>query len=485
MRASRALPARRMTAACLFIALLSSVFLAACGGKPEPSPTPTKTPTLPVSPTATSTATAALVTASRPKSSATATATPVGTATATLTPAQQEPEPTATPAVNAWAVSAIGAGSPDEAELDSLKEADAAERGKPQQPRTPNTASTPVPRALVAPTPTPVTASAGQTEINPLTGLPVASWKLNRRPLGVKIPNFPPEARPQSGLSRADVVFEHEAEARLTRFTAIFWGNDVTPELGPIRSVRLVDGELMPIFKSTLVASGGHPAVKIRVTEGKSWPEGYRRVICPEEPFLGDGGTLRRVPKAGRRYELTLYSDTPTLWNLVSARGVNHRPDFSGWWAFSEDPPGGGAGATHLRIVYKPTWSIAEYRYNPDTRTYLRYDLGQPTVDALTGWQIAPPNVLVLYVNHVDSDIAADAHDPQNIYYSVIIQLWGEGTGKLLRDGMVYDIRWRRENSQQSNDRLVFSDGAGQPIPLRPGAVWIQLVRPDADIQIR
>jgi hypothetical protein len=153
-------------------------------------------------------------------------------------------------------------------------------------------------------------------------------------------------------------------------------------------------------------------------------------------------------------------------------------------WVFDETPPPNGTGATHLKIVYKPNWSIAEYRYNAATRTYKRFDLGQPTTDALTGRQIAPSNVVMLYANHVNSDIAADTHDPNNIWYSIIIQLWGEGTGKLMRDGQVYDIRWVRQDPQQAGDRLLFLDGSGNKIPLRPGPTWIQLVRPDGNIQI-
>ncbi|MDW8102145.1 MAG: DUF3048 domain-containing protein [Anaerolineae bacterium] len=66
------------------------------------------------------------------------------------------------------------------------------------------------------PTPTPI------TEFCPLTGEPVDNpEKINRRPLAVKIANSP-EVRPQSGLSFADIVFEHLAEGGLTRFTAIF-----------------------------------------------------------------------------------------------------------------------------------------------------------------------------------------------------------------------------------------------------------------------
>jgi hypothetical protein len=320
-------------------------------------------------------------------------------------------------------------------------------------------------------------------DVNPLTGLKVDPARLNRRPLAIKIPNFPVIARPQSGISLADVVIEHEAEAYLTRFTAIFWGNDASL-VGPIRSLRLTDAELVPLFKAVLVASGGHPAVKIRITEGKPWAAGYRRIICPEPPFLGDGGAEYRLPDKKPRYELTMYSDTASLWNVCTQRGINQRPDFNNMFVFSDLPPGGGRDATHLKIVYKPTFSETEYRYDPASHTYKRFDLGQPTIDELTGKQVAPSNVVVLYANHVDSDIPADTHDPNHTWYAEVIQLWGQGPARLMRDGKVYDCAWVRENPQQENDRLILLDGAGNQVPFRPGTTWIQLVRLDGNVTI-
>jgi hypothetical protein len=463
MKVCRALPVKLVLPAVLITIVLIGLPLTGCGGKPKPTATPTKTPT----PLSVATAAPVVQAASQVWPTSTKPATP--TPTATVSEPTITPTPTTTPIVQEMEPIPTPKETPTPEEVETIKEWTRTGAS------TTTTISTPT---ISTPTPAPV----GPTEINPLTGLPVAAYKLNRRPIGLKTPNFPWEARPQSGLSRADVVIEHEAEAYLTRFTAIFYGSDAATELGPVRSVRLVDGELISIFRAMLVTSGGHPAVKAQVVS-KSWASGYKRVISPDEPF-SDGGCTRRVPKAGRRYELTLYTDTACLWNLSAQRGINQRPDFQGMWAFDASPPPGGGDATHLRIVYKPTWSIAEYRYDAGTKTYRRFDVGQPTTDALTGRQIAPPNVLVLYANHVNSDIAADTHDPNNIWYSVIIQLWGEGTGKLMRDGKVYDIRWVRENPQQPDDRLILLDGAGNKISLRPGATWIQLVRPDADILI-
>jgi len=423
MKQSRLLLTLRFVILCtltLGVLVLLGLPLTGCSDTPPATPTPTKTPTLPPTPTATPQPT------STPEPTATATNTPEPTATLTYTP-----EPTETPTSEPTVDVAIPMG-PD---------------------------------------------------VNPLTGLKGDENKLNRRPLAVKIPNFPPSARPQSGLSLADVVFEHEAEAYLTRFTAIFLGNDAQT-LGPIRSMRLIDSELVPIMKSMLVASGGHPAVKIRMTDGKAWAEGYTRIICPEQPFLGDGGALRRIDAPDKLFELTMYTNTEDLWNVTTQRGVNQRQDFHNMWTFSEAAPDGGVQATRLKVTYKPNVAVAEYLYDPDSKTYKRFDVGEPLVDALTDQQIAPSNVLVLYANHVDTDILADAHDPDHPWYAVSIQLWGQGPAKLMRDGQVYDATWVRENPQQENDRLIFVDDQGKQIPLRPGTTWIQLVRLNGVVEI-
>jgi hypothetical protein len=383
-------------------------------------------------------------------------ATPTATKTPTLPPTPSAtPEPTSTP------------------------EPTATHTPEPTATHTPEPTAT----ATEPPEPTTVPLVTIGPDVNPLTGLTGDEDRLNRRPLAVKIPNFPPSARPQSGLSLADVVFEHEAEAYLTRFTAIYLGNDVE-SVGPVRSMRLVDSEFAPIVRSMLVASGGHPAVKIRMTEGKPWAEGYTRIICPEEPFLGDGGTLQRIEDPDRIYELTLYTDTESLWELTSERDLNQRPDFHDMWTFGEAVPEGGVQATRLKITYKPDVSVAEYVYDAESKTYKRFDVGEPLVDALTDEQIAPANVVVLYVNHVDTDILADTHDPDHPWYAVSLQLWGQGPAKLLRDGQVYEATWIRENPQQENDRLILVNDQADQIPLRPGTTWFQLVRLNGVVEV-
>lgn len=470
----------------LSILVAASIALMGCAGQSPVTPTPTKTPT--VVPTATPQATTGaapgkeLAQSRTEDPTATPTLRPTLAATATSTP---EPvNPICTELMVPSDVETIQ--ELMDATIDKDRQA-AAEKELAELGLGSDVPSPSVPKPAPANTPTPAAPAAvyrtSGSEINPLTGLPASAIQLNRRPLGVKVPNFPFSARPQSGLSRADVVIENEAEAYVTRFMAIFYGNDASL-LGPIRSLRLPDTELISIFKATLVASGGHPAVKIRITEGKPWAEGYRRIICPEEPFLGDGGAMRRISKPGQRYELTLYTDTESLWNVVSQRGVNQRPDFGNMWIFDPNPPGGGRPATHLKILYKANWSESEYRYDPNVHAYRRYDVGQPLIDELTGQQLAPANVLLLYANHINSDILADTHDPDHPWYAVLIQLWGQGSGKLFRDGQMYEIQWVRQDAQGAGDRLLILDGQGNQVSFRPGTTWIQLARPGTSVQI-
>ena len=96
--------------------------------------------------------------------------------------------------------------------------------------------------------------------VSPFTGLEVDDpARLNRMPAAVKISNSP-IARPQSGLSKADVVIEHLAEGDITRFTAIFHSEDAE-RIGSVRSARLIDLEIPVLFDAFLVYSGANGEV--------------------------------------------------------------------------------------------------------------------------------------------------------------------------------------------------------------------------------
>jgi len=293
---------------------------------------------------------------------------------------------------------------------------------------------------------------------------------LERRPLAVKISNFPPIVRPQAGLSYADVVFEHLSEAGLTRLTAVFLSKDVE-KVGSIRSARLLDLEIPAMFKAMFAYSGASGGVKQKIMES----DFFDRVISPD---FGHAGFVR-ISSEGKAYEHTLFSDTQALWEVTEERGLNERQDLSGW-TFSDEPPEGGGPATSLEFLYTPKYASAEYQYDEGRGAYLRSILGEPHRDELTGEQIAGRNVVALYANHLDTDIVEDSTGPR-IYYSIEIQLWGESRAVVFRDGQAFEGRWVRSQRQ---DLIRFVDDAGHSIPLKPGNTWIQVVPLDFEIEV-
>lgn len=308
------------------------------------------------------------------------------------------------------------------------------------------------------------------SNVCPLTGLPVAdASRLERRPIAVKISNSPAVVRPQAGIASADVLFEHYAEGKLTRFTAIFLGQDVS-KIGSIRSARLIDLEIPAMFKSMFAFSGASAGVLARLRAS----DFADRIISPD---FGHHSPFKRIPAEGKAYEHTLFSDTPTLEGVMASRGQRARPDLSGW-AFSEQSPPGGAPGSRLKIGYRGDSVTAEYAYDAGSGGYRRSTNGASHGDELTGRQVVVKNVVVLYAKHVETDILEDTHGGG--HYSIEIQVWGSGVAKVFRDGQMYDLRWERPNR---SDLVRFVDGEGKPFPLEPGNTWIQLVPLDFVIE--
>ena len=307
--------------------------------------------------------------------------------------------------------------------------------------------------------------------ICPLTGLEAEEpAALERRPLGIKISNEDANVLPHTGLQFADIVFEHYAEGRATRFTAVY--HSQAPEkVGSVRSVRLLDVELMSILKSVHVFSGGCGGVKLKITD--NFPTD--RCISYDTPFIDksliylDAGCAAEKPQVHCRFV-----DTNALWDLVEDRGLDEAQDLN-MWVFAEEPPEGGAPATHLRLAYNTVLHDIEWFYNADTGRYERQMMGEPHEDTATGEVLQFDNVVVVYANHVETQYS-EGYWAGRDHWSIEIQLWGEGTAKVCRDGKVYEVRWVRENAQTPEDKLRFFDAEGNPFPLKPGQTWFQMV---------
>lgn len=325
------------------------------------------------------------------------------------------------------------------------------------------------------PTPTPTvmpTAAAAQftpppPDVDPFTGLRMDDPSvLDQVPVAIKVSNSP-EARPQSGLGEADLVFEHFAEGGITRFTAVFYGQ--SPErVGSVRSGRLIDLEIPAMAEGIFAFSGGSGGVKERMRGSDLFPD---RIMSPDfgvgQPYF------YRVPQEGVSFEHTLFTDPAVLRELATERGVNQRPQFPVYMAFSETPPAEGTAVSYFEVNYLPGYCTAEWAYDVGSGRWLRSTAGQPQTDALTGQRLSAANVVIVYANHVEADFWEEMiGDSRNWKKSIEIQLWGQGPALIFRDGQMYNAYWKREGRDHM---LTFWDDAGNPVPLKPGNTWFQL----------
>lgn len=311
-------------------------------------------------------------------------------------------------------------------------------------------------------------------DVNPLTGLQVSDpTVLNRRPVAVKISNYPRSIRPQWGLSLADIVYEYYHNNDLTRFHAIFYGNDA-PLAGPIRSGRIFDGYLTSMYESILTFASADSRVMERLnSEHPQWQlvPLLSGSPCPPRPVC-------RYEPETRNY---LLAGTEAVRDYSMAIGGNsNRPNLRGMM-FDAETPLGGEAVNEVYLYYSYS-SYAYWQYDPQSGRYLRFQDRQedflaggerymPLIDRLTGQQVAADNVVVIYVPHFHLVYQEGTETTAEIEV-VDMDFSGHAPAYLFRDGQVYELEWVREEGSV----LYLVDYNGERFPLKPGTTWFQVM---------
>lgn len=321
--------------------------------------------------------------------------------------------------------------------------------------------------ATPASAPTRVAAAAAQiarpSDVNPLTGLPVRDpAALARRPLAAKISNAPDSVRPQAGIGAADLVFEHYVEAGLTRFTAIFWTH-TPPRVGSIRSARLIDLEIPAMYGALLVYSGASEPIRQRIAALPFAPRAYEGVTTGAPLYFRD-------PSLDAPHNL--FAVPAEVWARARADRLNDPPDLRGM-IFDQAPPEDGAPAAAVTIDYGP--DEVRWRYDPSSGEYARWVDGEPHTDADSGTQVTAANVVILYARHQDDESIVEGEWNGTTFYSTEIELQALGPATLIRDGIAVDGFWMRW-AEDAPLTLWADEGAVQPLALKPGNTWFQVV---------
>jgi hypothetical protein len=315
--------------------------------------------------------------------------------------------------------------------------------------------ATPTARATT-PTPTPTATviiperAVGE---NPLTGEIVADpGVLQRRPVHVRVGNDP-AARPQAGLGSADLVYEEIVEWWVTRFTAVYLST--APEVvAPIRSARLINTQLTQQYQAALVNSGG--------SDGVRWELSQAPLVNLDEYFFPQPYFYRE----GEGWQTRLAVNVQAAHQLMVNKNLE-KPVVLRGFTFSQTPLGGQPAET-IFIPYPRRTSQALWRYDAASGRYLRWTQGEKMVDSTTSQQISAANVILYYAPHEPTDIVEDSNGAT----SIRILVNGEGRVQVCRDGVVIEGIWRTDGSQ--TPEFLFPNG--QPIPLKPGNSWIEVV---------
>jgi hypothetical protein len=323
-------------------------------------------------------------------------------------------------------------------------------------------------------------------DVNPLTGLPVADVTiLERRPIVVKISNAPALVRPQAGLSQADIAFEHYVEGGLTRISAVFYSQ--APErVGSVRSARLIDHELVPMFDGILAFSGGSLGVEKYIFGSEYVNRFYSDIDGIEDVFPGAPqppseyadraykGVLYGLPYFWRDEDIliphNMFVNVAALWELAATQGHNVRPRLVGL-SFADEPPPNESRFVHqIDVRYRATRVL--WTYDAEQGVYLRQADGLPHHDFNTEAIITANNVIILHAEHSNTLVVESMNSGQPVW-SIQIALWGSGDATLFRDGRRYDGRWERTERENI---FTFYTESGELLPLKPGNTWIQVM---------
>jgi hypothetical protein len=282
---------------------------------------------------------------------------------------------------------------------------------------------------------------------SPFTGEPVPS--LNRV-LAVKIDNVV-QARPQTGLTHADIVYVLPVEGGLSRFLAIF-SSHYPPAIGPVRSAREADLQVLRQFgRPAFAYSGATPALL-----------SYIHRTAPIVDLYA--GTTRGYYRDNSRVApYNLYAHTRQL--LAQAQGASKAHDIG--YRFGPAPPGGkvtrSASVSYPAASFSFTWSAAKGRW------LVSID-GAPAITT-DGGRLAPATVVIQHTTVRTSRFLEYGKRPP------FAESVGSGTAQVLRDGKAWTAHWSRP---AATGGTTYTTTSGQPMTFTPGQVWVVLAYPVA-----
>ncbi|TCL44784.1 DUF3048 family protein [Thermolongibacillus altinsuensis] len=278
----------------------------------------------------------------------------------------------------------------------------------------------------------------------PLTGL-ATDHVPNNRVVAVMINNYP-KARPQTGLYKADLVYEVLAEGDITRFLALYQSEE--PEkVGPVRSARDYFIDLSNGFDALYICHGWSPKAQQMLQSG---------AVDYFNGFFYDGTLFKRDPS--RKAPHNSYVSFENMKKEAEKKGYRLEGEIKPLPFFENEQMNGQS--VHTIDIFYSKQSYAHVRYTYDGDKYIRYSGGVQTVDRETKTPIAVQNVFVVEMEHkvVDNEGRRD------------INLTSGGKAYLFQKGTMQQVEWKNVDGRI----LPYKDGI--PLGFVPGKIWINVV---------
>ena len=281
---------------------------------------------------------------------------------------------------------------------------------------------------------------------DPLTGLE-SPVEAKGRAFLVSMDNNP-DARPQSGLSQADLIYELPAEGGISRLLVLFHGQ-VPEKIGPVRSVRPYLVDIARSWDGVLVHCGWSDLAQSYLSQNVV---DYLNELSEPKYFWRD--VDRTAP-----HNLYTGEEELAAWVADHKKNRTQRLD---WQNFL--PAGrslNGSGADWVQVEYPMAKNL--YQYDGELRLYRRYADDEPFVDGETGRQLCPANILVM---QVESKVLDG-------YGRLEIDMTAGGDMWLFSGGAVVKGTWAHKKPDQA---ISFLDSKGKMVSLARGQTFIQII---------
>jgi len=259
------------------------------------------------------------------------------------------------------------------------------------------------------------------------------------------------QARPQSGLASAPLVYATLAEGGITRFIAFFNGDEELAKIGPVRSARPYYLEWVSEFDALYAHCGGSPNA-LAAIDGLGIND--LNQMYSYKYFWRDTG--RYAPH-------NLYTSSELLNTALRDNGITeseiYRP-----WKFKDDEPDQSINNVSIYVDYSVGETYdAEYLYNANNNDYVRYQLGSPQQDTNSG-DIRVKNVAIIRI---------PAEDYETEKGRLILDISGTGEAWVFRDGLKIHGIWQKEDR---TSRTLFYNEEGNEIEFNRGNTWVEVV---------